>query len=175
MKPMTDSMFELENVLRTHARRYPLMQPADAVKLIYQNEFGGGHLIKDEVSCLNYLRKEYASVAKDPSAALYEDIGNGIIRVNLEAVKEDDLEQLGQVFIRSAATHQGSLERFLQQLDVLRIVTKQGVFSFSPEALETYLQEYAAAGYPIVSHSEQYKAAYQPSYRVILQTLCLTH
>lgn len=168
---MTDSMFELENILRDHARRYPLMQPADAVKLIYQNEFGGGHLIKDEQSCLDYLRREYASVEKDPSAARYEDIGNGIVRVNLAAVKEDALEQLGKVFIHCAATHQGSLEHFLQKLDVLRVVTKQGVFSFSTEALEAYLQGYAAAGYPIVSHSEQYRTAYDPAYRVI--TRCL--
>ena len=171
MKPMTDSMFELENILRTHAWRYPLMQPTDAVKLIYQNEFGGGHLIKDEASCLNYLRREYASVEKDPSVPLYEDIGSGIVRVNLAALKEDDLEQLGQVFIRCAATHQGSVERFLQKLDVLRAITKKGAFSFLPEALEAYLQEYTAAGYPVVSHSEQYRAAYRPAYRVI--TSCL--
>ena len=37
-------MEELERILREHAERYPLMQPTDAVKLIYQNEFGGGHL-----------------------------------------------------------------------------------------------------------------------------------
>jgi hypothetical protein len=171
MKVMTDSMFELENILRAHAQRYPLMQPTDAVKLIYQNEFGGGHLIKDEVSCLNYLRREYASVAKDSHAPLYEEIGNGIVRVNLAAVKEDDLEQLGKDFIRCAATHQGSLERFLQKLDVLRAMTKQGVFTFSPESLEAYLQAYAAANYPAVSHSEQYRAAYRPAYRVILQAL----
>ena len=171
MKVMTDSMFELENILRAHAQRYPLMQPTDAVKLIYQNEFGGGHLIKDEVSCLNYLRREYASVAKDSYAPLYEEIGNGIVRVNLAAVKEDDLEQLGKDFIRCAATHQGSLERFLQKLDVLRAMTKQGVFTFSPEALEAYLQAYATANYPAVSHSEQYRAAYRPAYRVILQAL----
>ena len=47
MKAMTDSMFELERILRQHADSYPLLQPTDAVKLIYQNEFGGGHLIRD--------------------------------------------------------------------------------------------------------------------------------
>ena len=49
-------MEELKVILITHAKRYPLMQPQDAVKLIYQNEFGGGHLIRDEEACLNYLR-----------------------------------------------------------------------------------------------------------------------
>lgn len=70
-------MEELRAILITHAKRYPLMQPTDAVKLIYQNEFGGGHLIRDEQACLNYLRREYASVEKDSSVPLYEDIGSG--------------------------------------------------------------------------------------------------
>ena len=45
-------MEELKAILITLAKRYPLMQPTDAVKLIYQNEFGGGHLIRDEQAFL---------------------------------------------------------------------------------------------------------------------------
>jgi hypothetical protein len=153
--------------LIAHAKRYPLMQPTDAVKLIYQNEFGGGHLIRDEQACLNYLRREYAAVEKDPTAPLYEDIGNGIIRVNLAAVKPEDLEQLGQDFIASAAKHKGTLDSFLNKLEVLQTLTTEGVFAFDLDALNAYLSEYEAAGYPAVSHSEQYRQAYKPAYRII--------
>ena len=72
-------MEELKDILIAHAKRYPLMQPRDVVKLIYQNEFGGGHLIRDEQACLNYLRREYDSITKKPNALLYEEIGNGIV------------------------------------------------------------------------------------------------
>jgi hypothetical protein len=164
---MTDLLFELEAILKIHAKRYPLMQPTDAVKLIYQNEFGGGHLIRDEEACLNYLRREYAAVEKDPTAPLYEDIGNGIIRVNLAAVKPEDLEQLGQDFIASAAKHKGTLDSFLNKLEVLQTLTTEGVFAFDLDALNAYLSEYEAAGYPAVSHSEQYRQAYKPAYRII--------
>ena len=61
MKAIIGSMFELEAILKIHVKRYPLMQPTDAVKLIYQNEFGGGHLIRDEEICLNYLRQDSAN------------------------------------------------------------------------------------------------------------------
>jgi len=162
-------MEELERILREHAKRYPLMQPTDAVKLIYQNEFGGGHLIRDEEACLNYLRREYAAVEKDPTAPLYEDIGNGIIRVNLAAVKAEDLERLGRAFIDSAAKHKGTMDRFLNKLEVLRKLTTEGVFTFDVDALNAYLSEYKAVGYPAVSHSEQYRQAYTPAYRVILK------
>ena len=160
-------MEELRAILIAHAKRYPLMQPTDAVKLIYQNEFGGGHLIRDEEACLNYLRREYADLEKDPTAPLYENIGNGIVRVNLAAVKEEDLEQLGQDFIASAAKHKGTLDSFLNKLEVLQTLTTEGVFAFDLDALNAYLSEYKAVGYPAVSHSEQYRQAYTPAYRII--------
>ena len=69
----------MRSILLAHAARYPLIEPTDAVKLIYQNEFGGGHLIWDEEKCLDYLRKEYASVTKNAQMPLYEDIGNGFV------------------------------------------------------------------------------------------------
>ena len=162
-------MEELRAILIAHAKRYPLMQPTDAVKLIYQNEFGGGHLIRDEQACLNYLRREYTSVAKDPTVPLYEDIGNGIVRVNLAAVKPEDLEQLGRAFIDSAAKHKGTMDRFLNKLEVLRTLTAEGVFAFDLDSLNSYLSEYEAAGYPAVSHSPEYRQAYNPAYRVVLK------
>ena len=160
-------MEELRTILIAHTKQYPLMQPTDAVKLIYQNEFGGGHLIRDEEACLNYLHREYASAEKNPTAALYEDIGNGIVRVNLAAVKPENLEKLGKVFIDSAAKHKGTLYSFLNKLEVLRTLTEEGIFTFDSNALGAYLSEYKAAGYPAVSHSLKYREAYKPSYRII--------
>lgn len=162
-------MKELETILKEHASRYPLMEPRDAVKLIYQNEFGGGHLIRDEQACLDYLRREYASVKKDAAAPLYEEIGNGIVRVNLAAVKPDALEQLGADFIRSAALHKGTVERFEEKLKVLSRAAEEGLFSFSLQELEEFLEGYKASGYPAVSHSAAYREAYGPAYRVILR------
>ena len=160
-------MEELRAILLAHAKRYPLMQPRDAVKLIYQNEFGGGHLIRDEQACLNYLRQEYASAEKDPTAALYEDIGNGIVRVNLAVVKPEDLEKLGRDFICSAAEHTGTTDSFLKKLDILCQLAEEGIFSFGVQELKIYFSEYIQSGCPMVSHSEQYRQAYKPAYRII--------
>ena len=161
-------MEELKQILQEHAKRYPLMQPTDAVKLIYQNEFGGGHLIRDPAACLDYLRREYESVEKDPTMPLYESIGNGIVRVNLAAIKSEELEQLGKEFIRSAAEHSGTLQRFQQKLEILAQLCQSDVFSFSAAELKEYLEAYAAAGYPIVSHSQIYRTHYKPAYRVVM-------
>ena len=161
-------MEELETVLRLHARRYRVMEPTDAVKLVYQNTFVGGHLIRDEAGCLEYLRREYAATPRDPEVPEWEDIGGGLGRVSLAAVAPEDLEALGQAFLRSARLHTGSRDRFLEKLALLERLTEEGLFSFSREALEAYLSGYARAGYPAVSHSGAYRAAYHPAYRVVL-------
>lgn len=163
-------MKELETILFAHAGRYPQMEPTDAVKLIYQNEFGGGHLIRDEDAALRYLRQEYETVVKDSSGPLWEDIGNGLVRVNLAAVSEGDLDRLGKAFLASAAGHQGSMAHFREKLEGLRTLARKGIFQFSVEELDAYLKKYEQAGYPMVSHSPQYRQAYRPAYRVALRS-----
>ena len=41
---------ETMRVLRQHMRRYPAMEPTDAVKLLYQNEFAGGDVYKRQIT-----------------------------------------------------------------------------------------------------------------------------
>ena len=124
--------------LRAHALKYPAMAPQDAVKLLYQHEFGGGHLIADPVRSLNRLRGEYAAAPHDPSLPLAEDIGNGLVRVQLSALdeKEYPLESLNRDFVRSAQIHRGGMDAFLEKLEVLRLLAEEEAFGFSAGELE---------------------------------------
>ena len=162
-------MEALKTILISHAVRYPEMQPTDAVKLLYQNEFGGGHLVSDEAACLARLAAEYKSIEQSPDESLTEDIGNGMVRVNLRALDAHgySISQLGDAFLRSAAQQQGSLDSFLEKLRLLRQMTGDGLLPFSAGALDLYLESYKKAGYPMVSHSNIYRAAYKPAYRII--------
>lgn len=158
-------MEELESILKFHAVRYPLMEPGDVVKLIYQNEFGGGHLIQDRARCLAYLRQEWRTTPKDPLCPLWEPIGGGLVRVNLAAVEE--IGWLEDGFFQSARELCGNMASFLGKLSLVRDLTGKGIFSFPTGALEDYLGRYQAMGCPPVSHSEGYRNAYHPAYRVI--------
>lgn len=160
-------MEALKEILLAHAAKYPQMQPTDGVKLIYQNEFGGGHMIRDRESCMAYLRREYASVEKNTAAVRSESIGNGILRIHLAALEEAELDALGDAFITSANAHQGSLSRFLEKLALLTTLAKEGALPFSEAELAEHLAEYEKHGYPPVSHSDAYRSAYHPAYRIV--------
>ncbi len=157
----------LKQILIYHARRYPEMEPTDGVKLIYQNEFGPGHLIANRDNARNRLINE----VKSASAPLlsFEDIGNGLIRVFL--TPDTDIEALLDAFCKSAAEVKGSVEAFEEKLDILRAVASEGYFRFTPSQLDDYLAEYKKAGYPPVSHSQTYRDNYKPSYRVVLRRI----
>lgn len=171
----TCPMDETRAVLAAHAARYPHMTAQDAVKLLYQNEFGPGHLVRDPAAARVRLEQEWRTVEHDPTAPPFENIGNGLVRVNLTAwdFQQYPLESLADDFIRSAASHQGSMDRFLKKIDLLRDLTKQGVFSFSSEDLEEYLEDYINRGCPMVSHSDIYRDEYRPAYRVVRRN-CLS-
>ncbi len=168
---------DLQTVLLTHARQYPLMEPTDAVKLLYQNEFGGGHLIRNPDSCLAFLRREYDSVSPCANLPLSEDIGNGMLRVNLGSLDYHhlSLSGLGEIFLQSAARQSGSLDSFQDKLRVLEALTDAGQMPFSREILDAYLTTYRQAGFPMVSHSETYRSAYHPAYRVVRQEILSDH
>lgn len=160
---------ELCRVLTVHARRYPLMDPCDAVKLIFQNEFGGEHLISEPNATLAWLRAERASTPDDPAVPPVEDIGNGMVRVALAALEFTDsaLRALNRDFFRSAQLHVGRRKTFLEKLDALRMLAEDKVFSFTRQELERYLEGYIKSGCCPLSHSPAYRAAYRPAYRVV--------
>ncbi len=165
----------MKNVLIAHAKKYPLMQPTDAAKLVYQATFGGGHMIKNEQTVLEYIRREYASCTHNSEPLRCESLGD-TVRVYIDSTLTDEqLVLLAKVFCESAKLYAVGFDaaseevkgRFLSRLDTLRELCRDGYFAFDEAALETYLNEYAAAGYPPVHHSESYREAYRPAYRVI--------
>lgn len=164
---------ELKDVLLRHVFCYPAMEPTDAVKLVYQSEFGGGHLIADPERARRYLQEEYRATPQSGTAALCEPIGSGAVRVHLAALDTGGLalDTLFTAFLASAAQVRGNTERFRQKLAVLSALAAEGALPFSGTALASYLASYEEAGFPPVSHSAAYRAAYHPAYRVVHASL----
>lgn len=162
---------ELAAILGEHAARYPLAGPRDVIKLLYQNEFGGDHLVTDAHDCIERLRDENAFVAEDAQAIPVEPIGNGLCRVHLaaSAVKRLPAEELAAAFMVSAAVSQGTDASFLRKLDYLEANGERLGFSFTQDELKNDLARYRERGIKPVSHSDIFREAYRPHYRVIAE------
>lgn len=163
-------MNEMTELLKKHFALFPKMEIPDAIKLLYQNEFGGEHIIKSEDESLARLKSELAGVSRDLSMRLFDDIGNGYIRLNLAALKDKiSAETLNRIFVKSSAAAKGSIKTYYVKLNALHTLCKEGVLGFRLEELEIFLSEYEKRGYPPVSHSAAYKNTYAPVYRVVLK------
>ncbi len=161
----------LEDVLLQHFDQYPRMEPQDAVKLIYQQEFGPGHLIKDEKKALEFLRQEMAGAGEPlPGETLYESIGNGLCRLNLRPCKAKGIpaEDILRLFVETARSVQGDKKNFAAGIRVLQKLADVDETPFDPLLLDIFLAKYPKSC-PAVHHSDAYRLAYQPAYRVVSQ------
>lgn len=170
---MTNHLTTIKSAILMHALKYSKMRPCDAVKLVYQACFGPGHLINDEEKALAFLKSEYLATRQRETAPLLEPIGGGMVRINLAALDPNNVsvESVFEAFLASSKIKTSEMPDFLAALDLLRELASESVFRFSLDDLNTYLDEYAALGYPMVSHSEEYKEAYEPAYRVVCEEL----
>ncbi len=89
-------------LLKMQLLRYPQAQAQDLFKLLYQQEFGCGHLLTDPDAALIRLQEEALGAPSVPHPM--EPIGNGLCRLHLSLVRRGKLrgETLTQMFALSA-------------------------------------------------------------------------
>ena len=149
----------MQKILSEHLTRYPAMTPDDLIKLIYQSEFGGGHLIADPAMALARLKDEIRTMQPGTPAPALEPIGGGLMRLHLQHLAVLGLrpETALGLFLR-ACKPRGTMEGLNEKLDLLG--------SLRPDAAQA-VAEYRAVGCPAMSHTETYRAAYHPAYRLV--------
>ncbi len=162
----------IQDILTLHGQRYPLMEPADYGKLLYQNEFGPEHMVSSPEAVQEWLDREWAETAqatKIPDnrehADLIEDIGNRLYRFHLAGGYDLSIAAplLSRLFFLTARQHQGTTEGLIEKLGFLQEYGQQPGFP----SLEPWLTEYIQAGCPALHHSETFRQAYAPHYRIL--------
>lgn len=161
----------LDDILVSHFTAYPKMQPQDAVKLIYQNEFGARHLLRDQKKARAFLHEELSALSPNAKQPLYEMIGNGLCRLNLSAClsRQIDEEMIFCLFVDAAAHTRGEKRSFYEKLRVLEELAEADETPFDPIDLDVFLMHYKDRGCPVLHHSVEYQIAYAPAYRLVLQ------
>jgi len=152
---------ELRALLAAAYKSHPNMEIRDAVKFIYQNEFGPGHIIKDRGDSLRRLVTELKTVYAGEEVP-GEPIGNGLFRLSLRYAKGRlSPETINAMLINTANNVAGRRGRFAEKLKLLEMLP------FDAMECEKYLSAYEKSGFPAVSHSEIYRFEYSPAYRII--------
>ncbi len=150
---------EWTKLLQQHLTQYPQMEPQDVAKLLAQSLRGPGHLGLDEAEAEAALCREWQQVPADACPRV-EPIGNGLCRFYLWGhAAPAAAGLLAHLLVRTAEETTFAPERQKEALLACSEIQIPG--------LPAYLYRWQQEGFPVVSHSEAYKTAYAPHYRVI--------
>ena len=154
--------------LREQLRLHPSMQPRDVIKLIYQAARGAEHLLMDAARARAYFDQEYAATPADASLPLLAPLSAHVARANLGAWKASGLpaEWLFRLFVHMARVPQGGEDLMETYIAEASAVLAE-VQPFPLADWESALASWRDAGMPAVHHSEEFRAAEHPAYRIV--------
>ncbi len=156
---------DFEKIALFHAEKYPLMQAQDFVKLAYQAAFGCGHMVSDIESAIARVKGERKN---DAEGVYTEEIGNGFVRLYLTGGEHPlTSETAARLFVLSAETVSKNREKFFEFSGILRLLSKNKRIAPDEKAMESALGKFEDGDFAPVSHTDAYRAAYRPAYRVI--------
>jgi len=155
-------MMDFEQYLEEQLYNHPSAEPQDVLKLCYQAAFGAEHLLQDAEKAAAYLQAEYDEVTA-ADIPLYEPVSADIVRVNLASWKFHGFpaEWLFRMMAHSAVEKQGGEPLFRELLQKAETVVP------FPAAWKKYAEEYLKGDFSPVHHSEAYRQAEHPAYRII--------
>ena len=160
----------IEELLREHYERRPLMRATDFYKLLYQGVFGVGHIMGD--SAWDWLRREAEGLELEdlPGEFLLEEVSadGSMVRVNLRPYLRLGLPLEGLFeAMNETALQEGSNEEFLEAWDVFKRLVASGDIQIDSGELKTLDQELQREGPSPHHHSEAYREEYHPAYRIV--------
>lgn len=166
------SQTEILNLLAGHIHRYPKMEVNDAYKLLYQGTMGIEHVMIDAVSFESRLREEFDLTQASEKIPLWENLrpDGEIVRLNLAPYKfrGGDAGGLSTLCLWTASSFKGNLDNLKESWETFSKLCQDGrLRKFDAEKL-TQLDEWLIRhDFPPVHHSDSYREAYLPAYRVI--------
>lgn len=158
-------------LLAEQMRRYPLLQTDDLLKALYQAAYGCEHFAPSEEMVIARLREEWARIETGATDDEPEPLAGGYSRAHLAtcAAQGVAVKTLARLFLLTAKTApEGDRHAWHQAaLDTLTEMVDAGEWTLDTKAVRERLGAYRAAGCPAIHHSEAFRAAYHPAYRLL--------
>ena len=165
-------------VLTRQFSRYPMALPQDVYKLSFQATMGGAHAAEDSAAAARWLDRELAELPPGPDEPVVDTISSDgrVVRVNLRPYVTGGgaPTALLEAFLRSAREMPASKESLRRHLAYAERLAGSRSLPLPRQALRLFFERMRSSGYPSVGHSEEYRNAYHPAYRVVLSHLLRT-
>lgn len=163
---MNDTKLTRQRLL-SHFNIYPQLQIQDIFKFLHQSVFGCEHMISSLERAVAYIQTEAQSNTFTDYAEI-ESLDGDYSRVSLAYLKKGlSAQTLGKLFYLSASAEKGTVELLEKRLDIAEQLIAEGQLSFSLLAFKAARVAWKDADYSALHHSEAFRKAYHPSYRVI--------
>lgn len=158
-------------IIRRSIELQPFQRVSDLVKLVYQNEFGGGHLVEDERTSLVSLESEIFALRNHPQPATgrFTPLGNDLCRIHLAGLDRVGISAstINRLFIGTANQVRGKAQRFKYKLLGLREYLDASGKQLDVLELDRFLDSYDFSSCPPPRHSALYRELEAPSYRIV--------
>ena len=154
-------------VLASHAERYPRWDLPDAYKLLHQAALGSEHAVSDPAAPRAWLARELATLGEGTDEPVADTLGR-FVRIHLRpfVARGGDTAALLNAFVQTANTPTDTTD-LACALRALDAIARDGALPWSVVVVREYVAARRAAGFPPVHHSDAFRAAYTPAYRVV--------
>ena len=160
-------MSDTRSFLLAHISAYPGAALTDLFKALYQSAFGCEHLVTDASAAEAYMASE-AELARPHAGEIIEPLDGPYVRVHLDILKKGlSARTFSRLFALSAEHQDGAQAELQKKLAVLTVMIRQGELPFDASEAEQAIASWRAAGFPPCHHSEAFRRAYAPAYRLM--------
>ena len=167
MKEVNQKNQTTQLCLKGHFQSYPQLQVEDVFKYLFQSAFGCEHLVSSEEKALAYIEREYETVSQTANSYI-EPLDGEYSRVYLSCLNDGlKPETLAKLFCLSAKKEENGRAALEEKIEVAKELVASGKLPIDQEAFAQKLAVWQELGYPAVHHSNAFREAYKPAYRVI--------
>ena len=163
---------DLLSLLHLHLTWYPLMGPQDAYKLLYQGIMGPEHLVATQQEFTRRLQAEFDGLLPDRDGRLFETVrpDDLLFRLNLRPYKaiHNSVDALISPLLQTSRSFHGDVTELSSAwAELIRLVERGELSLFAISEVRRLHRLLKKEDFPAVHHTEVYRQAYQPAYRLI--------
>ncbi|MBX2989531.1 MAG: hypothetical protein KF749_00025 [Bacteroidetes bacterium] len=168
----TERPWSVKQLVEHHLSTKKNVAVRDVYKMLYHAHFGVEHLLTDTAGIRSYLLRELGSMSATPeNEPLAERISttNTMVRINLRpfTARNLDPELLVKAMFASAAETTPDTFQFRREWNMYVDLVRYGFLDFPMNEVHEVSRLIEEKGIVPVHHSEAYREANHPAYRVV--------